>query len=59
MAINWKKYKPSKLTVTWPPRQCEICRKLIAKGERYHNGGPGYRAHVECVERQAEATPTE
>jgi hypothetical protein len=31
---------------------CEVCRKDIALGELYFDGGYGRRAHVECVENE-------
>jgi hypothetical protein len=33
---------------------CELCGKSITLGERYHDGGYGYRAHVECVAAREE-----
>lgn len=29
---------------------CELCRKTITCGERYHDGGYDRRAHVTCTE---------
>ncbi len=30
--------------------ECSVCRKQIRLGDRYFDGGYGYRAHVLCVE---------
>jgi len=44
--INWKNYRIHRCRSRYI---CEICRKVISKGERYYNTGIK-QAHTSCVE---------
>jgi hypothetical protein len=37
--------------------QCGICGGRIAVGDKYHDGGYGRRAHLECAKRERKDEP--
>uniref|UniRef100_A0A6H1Z947 Uncharacterized protein n=1 Tax=viral metagenome TaxID=1070528 RepID=A0A6H1Z947_9ZZZZ len=47
--VNYVKY-PIRTCQTL--HHCEVCGEPIMAGERYHDGGPGRRAHTDCAKRR-------
>ena len=38
-----------KIRVCRSMHHCDLCNKDILNGQKYHDGGYGMRAHVDCV----------